>query len=198
MALSKDQIEQISLLVKVGELSNVKIAKSVGCSESAVRTTIRKYGLKKNEINEVAKAEVTNTIIAKEIEAKKNDFNEVEKRAYNIALIDTKKTIDIATNFQNIIEQRLKMDSETIDALIKMKAHDLKEAKTPEDILRVNFKYREYMSVVADLKDIKDGIEANDKAMITKGEAPRFAPKADTTVNNLTLVDSDKDFKGKF
>jgi len=179
-------------------MSNRKIASKAGCSESAVRTLIRKEGLEKNAINALAKADAHTTIIQEEIGIQKNALNNAEKNAYDAVFKDAKQTIQIATDFQTIIQQRQKMDSETIDALIKMKAHDLKEAETPEDVLRVNFKYREYMAVVSDFKDIKDGIEANDKAMITKGEAPRFAPKSDTTVNNLTITDTEAGTKGKW
>ena len=207
MALTLSQKETIRVAVKSNYydavnnpngMSNRTIAKKAGCSESAVRTLIRKEDLEKNAINALAKVDAHTTIIQEEIGIQKHALNNAEKNAYDAVFKDAKQTIQIASDFQSIIQQRQKMDSETIDALIKMKAHDLKEAKTPEDILKVNFKYREYMAVVADLKDIKDGIEANDKAMITKGEAPRFAPKSDTTVNNLTITDTEAGTKGKW
>ena len=45
MALSDAQKDEISLLVKLGKLSNRAIGKKVGCSESAVRVYIKKNGI---------------------------------------------------------------------------------------------------------------------------------------------------------
>lgn len=42
MALSQTKIDLIIALVKKGGMSNVEVSKEVGCSESAVRTTIKK------------------------------------------------------------------------------------------------------------------------------------------------------------
>ena len=184
--------------------SNRAIAKEAECSESAVRTFIKKLieeGVEKNALNALAEREVHTTIIQDEINEKKSALTNAEKNAYNEVFNTKKKTIDIATGFQDIITLRQEADNMAIDTLIEIKAKQLKEAKKKGDIdevLRINMKFRDYMSVIADYKDIKDGVEANDKASITKGEAPRFAPKADTTVNNLTITDTEAGTKGKW
>lgn len=98
MALSNKQQEQINVLVKKGNLSNRAIAKDVGCSESAVRTYIKKNDVKKNAITELAEREITNTIIADEINAEKTQLNNAEKKAYNEVLVDMRIARNIFDN----------------------------------------------------------------------------------------------------
>lgn len=207
MALRLDQKEIIRILVKSdyydavhnpSGLSNRAIAKEANCSESAVRTLIRKEGLEKNAINALAKTEAQTIIIQDEIKERKNAFSDAEKNAYQGVLDTAKQTIEIASNFQKQIGHRQEADTMAIEALISLKAKELKEAKTPEDILKVNLRFREYLTVISDYGEIKKGVEANDLAMITKGEAPRHAPKSDTTVSTLTIVDTEAGTKGKW
>jgi len=98
MALKKEQIENIIALAKQGELSNVGIAKKVGCSESAVRTTIKKYGVKKNEMKELAKNEVAIHIMENQIKTKKNEFNEKERALYDRTLLSEAQSANLTLN----------------------------------------------------------------------------------------------------
>ena len=98
MALSKEQTELIIALVKKGDLSNVAISKQVGCSESAVRTTIKKNGTVKNEIKDLANEEVQSIIIQNEIKTRKNELTSKERDIYNDVFVDLKTSLGVFNN----------------------------------------------------------------------------------------------------
>jgi len=98
VALSEEQVELIIALVKKGDLSNVAISKQVCCSESAVRTTIKKSGAIKNEIKDLAKEEVQSIIIQNEIKTRKNELTRKERDIYNDVFIDLKTSLGVFNN----------------------------------------------------------------------------------------------------
>lgn len=98
MALSETQINLITALVKKGDLSNRQIAKEIGCSESAVRTWIRKNGVEKNALRNLAKEEISNIINAKEIEEKKNALSPIEKTHYTHVLLEEAQANNLYLN----------------------------------------------------------------------------------------------------
>jgi len=187
MALSEEQIALIKLHVKEGKLSNVKIGEAVGCKEATVRRIVKKYGLKKDEINELAKAEIENIIIQDKIKTRKDELSTIERRSYDEALLE----VAVSRNLVLGITQKL---------LLKVGNHidgGTKQVLKSEGMGDGVSKQVEY-EIDHDPKDLKDLTDAVDKLSVTLGVNPRHAPKSDTTVNNLTLVDSDKEFKGKF
>lgn len=116
MALSDEQVQNIIALVKVGGKSNVQIGKEVGCGESAVRTTVKKYNVIKNEIKDLALLEV-HTIVKEdevkktrnEIKTRKNDLSIKEQNVYNDVFIDLKTSLgifnDATTQNQYLVNQ---------------------------------------------------------------------------------------------
>lgn len=129
MALSETQKDSIRVHVKVGELSNRAIAKEVGCSESAVRTLIKKEGIIKNAINALAIEDVQNVIKAKEIKTQKSALNNAELNAYNEVYTDLAIAMNVFNNSalqnqslintaQNVIERMAKQDED--EALLQL------------------------------------------------------------------------------
>jgi len=189
-----------------------EIVTATGISKGQISKKSKAKGWQKETTKETLSEEVGLLIIEDELlEAKETILRKKEtlletpeaKKVYasdlQQQLSEAKKTHRLASNFQNIIELRQKADADAIEILILMKARDLKEAGEDLDArLRVEFKHREYLSIIGDYDEMKKGVEANDKAMITKGEAPRHAPKTDNINNTIVLKDSDEDFKGKF
>lgn len=112
MALKKEQIEHIVALVKKGGLSNVAISKEVGCSESAVRTTIKKNNVIKNEIADLAKDEVQSIIMQDEIKTRKNELTNKERDMYDKVLITEIQSQNLALNANHLL---LKKIHENID-----------------------------------------------------------------------------------
>ena len=107
MALSKEQKELIIALVKKGDLSNVKIAQQVGCSESAVRTTIKKNGTVKNEIKDLAKDEVQSIIIQNGIKTRKNELTSKERDMYDKVLITEAQSQNLALNANHLLLEKI-------------------------------------------------------------------------------------------
>jgi len=87
MALNQSQKEEIVALFKQGNLSNIKIGQIVGCSESAVRTTVKNAGAIKNELTELAHDEIANTIKGNEIKTRKNELTRKEREIYDETFI---------------------------------------------------------------------------------------------------------------
>ena len=106
MATTEKQKEDIRVLVKVGDLSNVQIGKKVGVSEKTVRNLIAKEGLVKSEIKDLARREITNTIIGNEIKSEKSELSTKQMEAYNETYIDLAKNIDMFNN-ATVKHQRL-------------------------------------------------------------------------------------------
>ena len=180
MALSKEQISLIKLHVKEGKLSNIKIGEAVGCKEATIRRTIKKYGLKKDEINELAKAEIQNIIIQDEIKTRKDELSPIERRSYDEALIIEARNRDLVLG----ISQKL---------LLKVGKHidgGTKQVLKSEGMGDGVSKQVEY-ELDHDPKDLKDLADTVDKLSVTLGVNARHAPKADTTVNNLTVLEKD-------
>lgn len=110
MALKQDKIDLIIALVKKGGLSNVQISKKVGCSESAVRTTIKKNAVERNEITNLAKDEVQSIIIQNEIQKRKNELNSVEKTIYDAVLLTEVQSKNLALNANHLLLQEIHKD----------------------------------------------------------------------------------------
>lgn len=119
MALSSKQQEQINVLVKKGGLSNRAIAKEVNCSESAVRTYIKKNGIEKNAIKDLAEREITNTIIGEKINAEKNALNNAEKKAYQEVLFTMQEGLNLFNNSTFKHQALVNQAQEAIEVLTK-------------------------------------------------------------------------------
>ncbi len=126
MATSDEQKEEIRVLVGIGKLSNVQIAKEVGVNEKTVRNLINKEGLKKSEITDLAKREVQNIIIANEIKSEKSEQSPRMSEAYIGVFIDMKEALGV---FNNAALQN--------QALIDLANNQIKEIvkDTPDAIL---------------------------------------------------------------
>ena len=98
MALSTDQTQAIDLLIKKGGMSNRKIAKEVGCSESAVRQYIAKSGVQKNALRDLARDDVDNIIKKQEIGRQKNALSAHEKTHYDMLLLEEAQSRNLAFN----------------------------------------------------------------------------------------------------
>jgi len=98
MALSKEQKERINVLAKIGGISNREIARQVECSESAVRVYIKNNDVEKNAITDLAKEEISNTIIANEIKTQKNALNNAEKKAYDEVYLTMAQSMNLFNN----------------------------------------------------------------------------------------------------
>ena len=129
MALKPDQIESIVALVKAGKLSNVKIAEEVGCSESAVRTTIKKYGVQKNEINELAKIEVQSIIIQNEIKTRKNELTRKERDQYNDSFLEEYDAAKALGMFNNSTVDNQMLIDQAQNEVLRYINEDRAEAK---------------------------------------------------------------------
>jgi len=129
MATSEAQKEEIRALFGVGDLSNVQIAKQVGVNEKTVRNLITKEGLKKSEISELAKREVQNIIMAKEIKSEKSEQSPRISEAYNEVFVDLSSAIGLFQNstmenqqMVNSIQHQIKARGENEDDLYSLGA----------------------------------------------------------------------------
>ncbi len=176
MALSNKQIEQASLLIKLGELSNRAIAKEVGCSESAIRVLAKKYGVEKNAINTLAEQEVVNTIIGNEIKTQKTQLNNAERKAYDKAFFTLSESVNLFTD-ATIDNQLLTNQAQDY---IKQKALD-----NPELIL----------DYLPNLMAIGKMTETNRKSILGLTEPYKPPTVEDETIGNTTVV-YQEDVKG--
>lgn len=173
MALSKDQREQITALFKKGGLSNVKIAKEVGCSESAVRVLVKKLGAEKNEITNLAKQEITNTIIANEINEKKNEFNDAEKRAYQEVFTSMSEGLNL---FNNSAVKNQSLLNHAQDAI-------LESAKEKDGSIDGSMLVGQLPNILA----ISKGTESNRKQIL--GNTETYKPEPDSTNKDENTIE---------
>ena len=162
MAISPEIWETARIQFELGD-SLDKIAKKTGINKSTIskKSKAQKWekGVKSTLINE----EVTNTIMSKMIAKKKSTFTDREineyNRALNLELDAVRLTEDVALGFQNQIQKRQIADSMAIDALIVFKASELKKAKTPEDILAVEMKFRDHLGCISIRFDLPNDLK---------------------------------------
>lgn len=119
MALQEHQKEKIRSLVKTGELSNVQIAKEVGTHEKTIRNMIKKEGLVKSEFQDLAKREITNTIIGNEIKSEKAELSPTERDAYEEVLITKTQGLNLFNNTAIENQELVFKAQQTIKELIK-------------------------------------------------------------------------------
>ena len=172
MALSQTKIDLIIALVKKGGMSNVEVSKEVGCSESAVRTTIKKYDVKKNEITDLAKDEVQSIIIQDEIKKRKNELNEVEKTIYDKVLITEVQSQNLALNTNNLLLEKIhnNIESGTKQVSVKVKEYS-KDGGSSESLEVVDI---EHSSL--DFEKLAKAIQTTtDNLGITQRHAPKIA-----------------------
>ena len=175
MALSKEKIELIIALVKKGGLSNVAISKEVGCSESAVRTTIKNHDVKKNEITDLAKEEVQSIIIQDEIKKRKNELNEVEKTIYDEVLLTEVQSHNLALNTNHLLLQKINNNIESGKKQVVMKVKEYsKENGSSESLDSIDIEH--------DSSDFLNLAKAIQTTTDNLGITQRHAPKQDINV----------------
>lgn len=167
MALSIEQREQIIALYKQGNLSNVAIAKKVGCGETAVRRIIKEVKAEKGEIKHLAEREVQNIIIGNEIEKRKGEFTKAEKRAYQEELLTMSEALNLFNN--SAVETQLLAN----DALNEIKQGILDNTTTALDNL-------------PNILGITKITESNRKQMV--GITETYKPKEETKEESLTVT----------
>ena len=171
MALSNDQIEVITILVQKGDMSNRAIAKEAGCSESAVRTAIKKHDIKRNALKDLAQKEVQNTIIANEIKTQKNALSDAEKNAYTELLLEESQNKNLLMN--------------TAQKLLMKVSDSIEDGKKLEKV-NVGLGMQELVEVGHGSSDHLNHAKTIDQIAITLKEADRHAPKGDTNVSVQT------------
>lgn len=167
MALKKEQIELIIALVKKGSLSNVEISKKANCSESAVRTTIKKYGVKKNEITDLAKSEVQSILIQNEIKTRKNELTRKERDIYDRVLLEEAQSKNLALNANHMLLEKI---------------YNSLEDGTKDEKINVGAGVQQIEPVRHNATDFNQFASAIQKTTDNLGITDRHAPKID--INN--------------
>ena len=181
MALSKEQKELIIALVKKGGLSNVQISKKVGCSESAVRTTIKKYGVVRNEITDLAKTEVQSILIQNEIKTRKNELTSKERDIYDRVLLEEAQSKNLALNANHLLLEKI---------------YESLEDGTKDEKIQVGAGIQQIEPIRHNSTDFNQFASAIQKATDSLGITNRHAPK--TEINNTNATQNNNSLKVEF
>ena len=179
MALSQEQKDEIIALFKKGDLSNVAIAKKVGCGETAVRRITKEHGAKKSEITELADREITNTIIGNEIKAKKSEFTEAEKRAYDEVYLTMAQSLNLFNNSTIENQELINMAQEGI-----IESATLSDGTVDKSLL---------VGQLPNLMAISKTTEANRKQMLGVTETYKAEKESQDRETIVHIIEDKKD-----
>lgn len=181
MALSESQIENIVILIKKGGMSNRAIAKEVGCSESAVRTWIKKTGAEKNALKDLATREIENIINGVEIKNAKNALSDAEKNAYTELLLEEAQNKNLVMNASQLLITKV------IDKL---------NDGTKLEKVAVGNGIQQLETVGLGSSDYKNYADTIDKASVTMGVNERHAPKQNINLAQQNIGEQNNEIIG--
>ena len=172
--LTQAQLQIIEASIGAGD-SNYQAAVKADCSESAVRTAVKKYGFVKNALKELAHKEVDTIIMQEEIKTHKNALNAVETHVYQELLLEEVQARNVTFN----VAQKIQLG--IYAALEKGSTQQIIKVKQYGDKGQVIGETADVLDVEHTPKDYVDMANANDRAAMTQGIVQRHAPKVDMT-----------------
>jgi len=182
MAISAKVWEKVKALHMIGK-SYSAISKETGVSKAQIGKKIKAENWQKETGKEtLVNREVQNIILHDEIKSQKETLNPTEIRVHETEVRDRvtehKKTFKVAQNYQDLIIEKQDSNLELINMLKDLRDTKMKEAKTPEEAIRLFGSYNAKIDELVNAQDIKYGAEANDKLAMTQGHVERHAPRS--------------------